>query len=441
MKRALYTDLLKWKEDPQRKPMLLYGARQVGKTYLIKEFGKREFKNFVYINCDKNLPLESIFKEDYNIDRILDGIRILTNEEIKPFETLLFFDEVQEMPQIVTSLKYFCEEARDYCIVAAGSLLGVIDLKGFSFPVGKVDILHLYPMTYIEFLWAMGENKKAELLENNLNEDLINNLLPLYIDYLRQYYFVGGMPEAVKLYVENKNVEKVREIQNNILDGYYSDIAKHAGKDAPRCRMVLDSLPSQLAKENKKFIYGAIKKGARAKEFETAIQWLIDAGIIYKVNRITKVALPLKFYIDLDNFKLFLLDVGLLGALLDTPAANIMIGDNIFSEYKGAFTENYVLTQLIPNKDIIIGYYSKINSTLEIDFVVQSDGKILPVEVKAEENVKSKSLNQFINREENGKGLKGYRFSMKGFKDQLWMKNIPLVAIPSIFTHLGEIEF
>lgn len=432
MKRTLYADLLRWKEDSRRKPLLVYGARQVGKTYLIKEFGNREFSNMVYINCDKNKPLERLFEENYNIERLLEGLRILTNEDINPITTLIFFDEVQEIPQIVTSLKYFCEEARDFCIVAAGSLLGVLDLKGFSFPVGKVDILHLYPMTFIEFLWAMGETKKAELLESKSNEDLINIFLPLYIDYLRQYYLVGGMPEAVKEYMENKNIDKVREIQNTILTGYYSDIAKHAGNDAYRCRMVLDSLPSQLAKENKKFVYGAIKKGGRAKEFEAAIQWLIDAGMIYKVNRLTKVVLPLKFYIDLDAFKLFLLDIGLLGALLDTPPSEILIGDNIFSEYKGAFTENYVLTQLIPQKDIVVGYYSKPNSTLEIDFVIQKSGEIYPIEVKAEGNVRSKSLSQFIKGEEEGKGLKGYRFSMKGFKDQEWMKNIPLPGIQTL---------
>ena len=433
MKRTLYSDLLKWKGNPQRKPLLIYGARQVGKTYLVREFGKNEFRNLVYINCDKNKPVENLFGEDYNVSRILNGLSVLNNTDIEPNKTLIFFDEVQEIPAIINALKYFCEEARDYCVIAAGSLLGVMDLKGYSFPVGKVDILHLYPMTYIEFLWAMGETKKADLLTHISDENLINDVLPLYINLLRQYYFTGGMPEAVKEFIIGKNSEKVREIQKSIIEGYYSDIAKHAGKDAPRCRMVLDSLPSQLAKENKKFIYGAIKKGARAKEFESAIQWLLDAGIVYKVNRLNKIAVPLKFYIDFDAFKLFLLDVGLLGALLDTPPSVIMIGKDIFSEYKGAFTENYVLTQLVPQKDTIIGYYSKTSSTLEIDFVVQIDGKIFPIEVKAEENVRSKSLSQFINYEEDGKDLKGYRLSMKGFRDQGWMKNLPLVAIPLLF--------
>ena len=433
MKRALYSDLVKWKDNSQRKPLLIYGARQVGKTYLVKEFGNNEFQNLLYINCDRNIPLENLFKEDYNIPRIIEGLTVLYNTEIEPGRTLIFFDEVQEIPAIVSSFKYFCEEAKEYCVVAAGSLLGVLDLKGYSFPVGKVDILHLYPMTYVEFLWAIGETRKADLLVSLSDEDLINDILPFYTHLLRQYYFTGGMPEAVEEFVANKNIEKVRTIQNAIIDGYYSDIAKHAGKEAPRCRMVLDSLPAQLAKENKKFIYGAIKKGARAKEFEIAIQWLVDAGMVYKVNRLNKVEMPLKFYIDLDAFKLFLLDIGLLGALLDTPPSKIMIGDGIFSEYKGAFTENYLLTQLVPRKDIVIGYFSKSNSTLEIDFVVQEAGRILPIEVKAEENVRSKSLSQFINSEEEGKGLKGFRFSMKGFKDQDWMKNIPLIGIPYLF--------
>lgn len=432
MKRALYSDLLRWKDKSDRKPLLLYGARQVGKTYLLKEFGKKEFKTLIYLNCDKNKPLEGIFNEDYDVDRIIKGLEVLAGQDISSCDSLIFFDEVQEIPQIVTSLKYFCENAPQYHIVAAGSLLGVHDLKGYSFPVGKVDILYLYPLTYEEYLWACNEENKALILHKSEERGLVNNLLPQYIESLRQYYFVGGMPEAVARYIEDKDIKGVREIQRNIISGYYADISKHAGKEAPKCRLILDNIPSQLAKENKKYIYGAIKKGARAKEFENAIQWLVDAGIIYKINRVSKVDVPLKFYLDLDAFKLFILDVGLLGAMLDTPAEEILVGNKIFSEYKGAFTENYVIEQLVPNKELSVVYYSKPNSTLELDFVVQKGSHIYPIEVKAEENVRSKSLRQFIDVETSG-SLRGIRVSMKGFESQNWMENIPLPGVVGIF--------
>ena len=260
MEREIYKKLVEWKDNGSRKPLLLYGARQVGKTFILKEFGKNEFQNMIYVNCDKNHPVANLFSQNYDINRILTGLSLIYNDKILPGETLIFFDEVQEIPEIVSSLKYFCENAAEYCVVAAGSLLGVYDLKEFSFPVGKVDILHLYPMTFVEFLKASGEEKKAELIESRGNVDMINNLLPLYIQFLRQYYFVGGMPEAVKKWIDSKDVAEIRKIQNAIVDGYYADIAKHAGADATKCRMVLNSIPSQLAKENKKFIFGALKK-------------------------------------------------------------------------------------------------------------------------------------------------------------------------------------
>lgn len=429
MKRNIYRDLLNWKNNPDRKPLLLYGARQVGKTYVLKEFGRKEYGNLVYINCDKNPPVANLFKSDFNISRILEGLKLITNEEIEPESTLLFFDEIQEIPEIVSSLKYFCENAPAYNVVGAGSLLGVYDLKGASFPVGKVDILHLYPMNFIEFLEGIGEEKKAEILRNKKNEELLNSLLPVYVELLRKYYYVGGMPEAVKKYADSGNNAEVRKIQKNILEGYYADIAKHSGNEAPRCRMVMDSIPSQLSRENKKFVYGAIKKGGRAKEFERAIQWLVDAGIVYKVNRFSKVSLPLKFYVDIDSFKLYLLDIGLLGAMVDTPAAEILLGDKVFSEYKGAFSENYVLSQLVAIHDIVIGYFSKDNSTLEIDIIVQKGNRIYPIEVKAEENVKSKSLRQFVTIDNKEEGQRGYRLSMKPIIHQEWMSNYPLPAV------------
>ena len=408
---------------------MLYGARQVGKTYILKEFGHNEFENMVYINCYKNQAIAALFEEDKDVDRLLLGLSALSGEEIRKRTTLIFLDEVQEVPDVIASLKYFCEDAPEIAIAVAGSLLGVVNMEGRSFPTGKVNILHMYPMTYPEFLEASGEEKLLELLEDKRNQSIVNSLISKYIDLLRQYYYVGGMPEAVLEFVENRNLERVREIQKEILTAYNADIAKHAGKETQKARAVFEAIPAQLARENKKFIFGVLKKGARAAEYESAIQWLVDTGLIYKVNRLTKVELPVKFYAEKDTFKLFLLDVGLLGAMVDVAPSLVLIGNNIFSEYKGAFTENYVLTQMKCIKNLQIGYYSKDNSTMEIDFIVQAGDQLLPIEVKAEENVKSKSLRQFIVIDNAGKNMKGYRFSMLGFSDQNWMENIPLCAV------------
>lgn len=429
MRRSIYNQLLIWKESTNRKPLMLYGARQVGKTYILKEFGRKEFDNMVYVNCYLNPAIKTLFSQDKDIDRILLGLSALSGEEIKPGRTMVFLDEVQEVPEVVASLKYFCEDARDIYVVVAGSLLGVLNMEGCPFPTGKVDIMHMYPMTYVEFLEALGEDQKLNLLDAGQQESTVNSILPNYIELLRQYYFVGGMPEAVAEFVKSRNPEAVRQIQLNILSAYEADIAKHAGNDTQRARMVFQSIPSQLAKENKKFIFGAIKKGARAGEYERAIQWLVDAGLIYKVCRLSKVAIPLSFYMEKDAFKLFLLDVGLLGAMSQVPPALMLIGNNVFSEFKGAFTENYVLTQMIVNPATVVGYYSKENSTMELDFVVQAGSRLLPIEVKAEENVKSKSLRQFITVDSAGSGLHGFRFSMKGYESQEWISNIPLFAV------------
>ena len=302
-------------------------------------------------------------------------------------------------------------------------------MEGRSFPTGKVDILHMHPMTFVEFLDAMGEEKLREILTDPLQKELVNALLPKYVEMLRQYYFVGGMPEAVVEFVHSRTPEYVRKVQLDILSAYDADIAKHAGKDTAKARMVFQSIPAQLAKENKKFIFGALRKGARAAEYEDAIQWLADAGLVYKVPRLTKVSIPLKFYMEKDAFKLFLLDVGLLGAMAQIPPAMMLIGNNVFSEYKGAFTENYVLTQIVAVPDIVTGYYSKDNSTLELDFIVQAGERLLPVEVKAEENVRSRSLRQFITVDSAGSGFHGVRFSMKGYVAQDWMENVPLCAV------------
>lgn len=429
MERSMYKQLLKWKESPTRKPLMLYGARQVGKTYILKKFGEREYENIVYINCYLNQSIKSLFSEDKEVSRILLGLSALSGQEIKPEKTLIFLDEVQDIPEVIAALKYFCEDAPEIHMVVAGSLLGVLNMHGYPFPTGKVDILHMFPMTFMEFLCAVGEAKKAEVLEMKDQESTVNALLPKYIDLLRQYYFVGGMPEAVLQFVESRNLEAVRQIQINILHAYDADIAKHAGGDTQKARMVFQSIPSQLAKENKKFLFNVLKKGARSAEYENAIQWLVDAGLVYKVCRLSKVALPLKFYIEKDAFKLFLLDVGLLGAMAQAPASLMLIDNNVFSEFKGAFTENYVLTQMVERNDIVIGYYAKENSTLEIDFVVQVASKILPIEVKAEENVRSKSLRQFVTIDNANQDMTGYRFSMKGYQHQDWMDNIPLPAV------------
>ncbi len=427
MRRDIYNRLKDWKLSDNRKPLIMYGARQVGKTYIIKEFGKHEFANMVYVNCYKNETIAQLFQEDVNIDRILIGLSAFTRQAITPGKTLVFLDEIQEIPPVLSSLKYFCENKPELHVIVAGSLLGVMNMKGESYPVGKVDIMHLYPMTYEEYLLANNEEQLVDILKLG-DKVLINSLAPKYIDYLRQYYFVGGMPEAVLNFTLHHDPMKVRDIQQNILTAYEADISKHTADQTQRVRMVWQSIPAQLARENKKFVYGAVRKGARAKDFEIAIQWLIDAGLVHKVERTREAKVPLKFYADMEAFKLYLLDVGLLGALTMTPPDQILIGDNVFSEYKGAFTENFVLQEMKTIPNLPVYYYSKDNSTQEIDFIAQAGSNVLPIEVKAEVNVKAKSLSAFINHDFASLHLKGIRFSMLGFHDQGWMENVPLFA-------------
>ena len=438
MKRTLYHTLLKWKTDTSRKPLMLYGARQVGKTYLLKEFGRNEFENTVYINCYKNAEVETLFRDNADISRILLGLSAIAEQDIIPGKTFLIMDEAQDIPEVVASLKYFCEDMPELHVAVAGSLLGVLNMTGISFPTGKVDIMHLHPMTFIEFIDALGETRKKDLLENEGTQDLVNAILPKYTELLRQYYFVGGMPEAILEFIHSKSPEKVRKIQTDILAAYDADISKHAGAQTQRARMVFESIPSQLARENKKFVFGAVRKGARAADFEIAIQWLVDAGLVYKVNRVSKAAIPLNFYKDSNVFKLFLLDVGLLGAMSNTPPSIMLIGNNIFEEFKGAFTENFVLTQIMPEPGCVVAYYSKENSSVEVDFIVQAANHVLPIEVKAEDNVKSKSLRQFVTIDNSGKDMHGYRFSMKGFAEQDWMSNIPLFAVSPFIQRLNN---
>ena len=429
MERSIIEQLKEWKNSPLRKPLILAGARQVGKTYILKEFGKREYKHVAYVNCDNDPDVAGLFAEDYDMKRVLLVIGALTGQPIIPGETLIILDEIQELPKGLSALKYFCEDAPEYHVAVAGSLLGVALHRGESAPVGKADIIRLFPMSFEEYLMARGEEQVLKIL---LSKDwtTISLLHEKLTKLLREYYFVGGMPEAVTTFLETNDANQVRRVQENILFLYRSDISKHvSAEEATRIGMVWQSIPSQLAKENKKFVYGAVRKGARAKDFETAIQWLVDAGLIYKVSRVREVGMPLKFYEDANAFKLFLLDVGLLGAISEMEPAQMLMSNNAMTESKGAFTENYVLSQLKTLSGIATYYYSREDSRLEVDFVVQHQGHVIPVEVKAEENLKSKSLKAFMDKHEN---LHAVRLSMSPYREQDWLTNYPLYAVREI---------
>ncbi|MCD8347508.1 MAG: ATP-binding protein [Lachnospiraceae bacterium] len=428
MFRAAMTDLYRWKEKKNRKPLILKGARQTGKTWLMREFGKTQFKKTAYINFDSDVRIRQIFDQDYDIPRILRMINIESGVAITPEDTLIIFDEVQEAPKAISSLKYFCENAPEYAVVAAGSLLGVSIHEGISFPVGKVDTLKIYPMSFYEFLLAVGEKGLADLL-NQKDYTSINIFSDKYIHWLKLYYYIGGMPEAVQDYTVHQDIFSVREIQNQILELYESDFSKHTPTgELARLRMVWNSIPGQLAKENKKFFFGQIRPGARAKDFELAIEWLLDCGLIQKVYRVQKPAIPLKSYIDFSTFKIYLLDVGLLGAMSELEAQTILAGNDLFTEFKGALTEQYVLQQLISDTDYTPYYYSA-SSHNEIDFMVQKNGSIVPVEVKAEENLKAKSLKAYCDKYNPAYAV---RTSMANYKEQDWMTNLPLYAVRNL---------
>lgn len=424
MKRLIINQLISWKENSQRKPLILNGARQVGKTYILKAFGKLHYQNVAYVNLDSQKELAKVFEQDFNVTRIIRSLSAFLNIHIEPQHTLIVLDEVQECPAALHALKYFCEDAPEYHVVVAGSLLGISLHGNSSFPVGKVDMLRMFPLTFEEFLMALGEEQLIKLMKDGETE-VIDTLSGRFVDCLRQYYYTGGMPAVVKEYITSGNLQSVRQLQKQILFDYRRDFSKHApAEQVPRINLVWDSIPAQLARENKKFIYGALKKGGRAKEFEMAIQWLIDAGLVYRVYRANKPSLPLKFYEDLSAFKLFSLDVGLMGAMADSPAEAVLVNNQAFVEYKGAMTELYVLTQLQPT-GIPIYYYSSNDSLSEIDFLVQSGARIVPIEVKAEVNVKSKSLSAFIQKHPD---LTGLRLSLLPFQTQDWMENRPLYA-------------
>lgn len=430
MYREELRKLEEWKNSKSRMPLIIKGARQVGKTWLMQEFGKKYYKKVAYVNFDGNERMERLFQGDFDIERLIQGLKIETGVDIKKEDTLLIFDEVQEVPKALTSLKYFYENAREYNIIAAGSLLGVALHEGTSFPVGKVDFMDLYPLNFKEFLLALGEEKLVELLEKK-DWKLIGIFKDKLIDLLRQYYFIGGMPAAVERYVDTKDLKQVRKIQNQLLKAYEEDFSKHAPNEiVPRLRMLWNSIPSQLAKENKKFIYGLIKEGARAKEYELALSWLVDCGLVYKVDRIKKPNIPLIAYQDISAFKLYMLDVGLLGAMANIDEKILLEGSKIFTEFKGSLTEQFVLTELKSNKDISVFYWSAERATAEVDFIIQLGTDVIPIEVKAEQNLKAKSLKEFVNKYGTTKNV---RTSMAEYKKDEWLTNIPLYAI-------GEIE-
>jgi len=426
MERLVIQQFIDWKNKKDRKPLVLNGARQVGKTWLLREFARREYKKEAYIVCRKNDVVKQVFSKDFNIERILRALSALTSVDITPGDTLIILDEVQDVPEAIESLKYFCEEAPDYHIAVAGSMLGISIHEGVSYPVGKVDEIDVFPMSFEEFLLAKGESEACKLL---LNKDfLTTNLIhEKYVDLLRQYYYVGGMPEVVKEYVETGSLKNVRNKQTAILHGYELDFSKHAPKEQlERIRMVWKSIPSQLFRENKKFIYSALRKGARANDFEIAIQWLVDSGLAYKVSRCTKVALPLDIYEDLSSFKLYTIDVGLLGAMVKTEPVQILVNNNVFTEFKGGMTEQYVLQQMKTHGVDPIFYHKTDDSRLELDFVIQREAAVLPIEVKAEGNVRANSLTTLL---KNTPELRAARFSMLPYKEQDQMINIPLYAV------------
>ena len=429
MYRIAIEKLYKWKESVRRKPLIIEGARQVGKTWLMKEFGKQAYEDTVYINFDSNSRMADLFASDLDTERLIMGLELYVGHKITPDNTLLIFDEVQEVPRALASLKYFYENAPEYHIVCAGSLLGIALHQGTSFPVGKVDFLKLYPLSFSEFLMAIGNERFAELLKKQ-DYEMITSFKQTYIDALKHYYFVGGMPEAVQSFAESKDFNEVREIQKRILAAYEQDFSKHAPNEiVPKIRMLWNSIPSQLARENKKFIYGLVREGARAREYEAAIMWLSDCGLVHKVSRVNAVSIPLKAYEDLKAFKLFVLDVGLLGCMTGLRQRTLLDGDDLFVEFKGALTEQYVCQQLKTIEDLGVYYYTNDRGSCEIDFVIDTGEQIIPIEVKAETNLRAKSLKTYKEKFEPELSV---RTSMADYKKEDWLVNLPLYTIENI---------
>lgn len=426
MQRFAMDKLLHWKDKDNRKPLVIMGARQVGKTWLMKEFGKTYYKKVAYISFYNNDRMDQVFQMDFDVERIIMNLNIESGTVITPGDTLIILDEIQNSLKALESLKYFCEEAPEYHIVVAGSLLGVAIHEGVSYPVGKVDLLDLYPLSFREFLCAMGENALSDALATR-DYTIIDNFSEKYLFWMKNYYYVGGMPGVVEEFRMHRDYNEVRQIQSDIIRQYEGDFGKHIdAKTLPRIRMVWDSIPMQLAKENKKFFFGQIKKGARSSEYEIAIQWLIDCGLIHKVNRVNEPHMPLKAYKSMNAYKLFMLDVGLLGALSELTAESILEGNDIFVEFKGALTEQYVLQQLICDTEYTPYYFGTEKSTFEQDFLIQKGKDIIPIEVKAEGNIRSQSLKAYCDKYHPRKAV---RFSTLNYVDQGWLVNIPLYAV------------
>ena len=429
MYRNAMNDLYKWKAKKDKKPLIIRGARQVGKTWLMREFGRIAFDDMVYINFDNNSQMKELFSLDMRIERIITGLELYVGHKIEPLNTLLVFDEVQEVPQALAALKYFNENAPEYLIVCAGSLLGVALHGGTSFPVGKVEFLDLYPLSFTEFMRAMGRELFVELLEK---QDFVmaTTFKQEFIDLLKHYYYVGGMPEVVRNFAADKDFGEVREIQQRILDSYEQDFSKHAPNEiVPRIRMLWNSIPAQLTKENKKFVYGIIKDGARAKDYELALMWLSDCGLVHKVHRVTAPHIPLKAYEDLKAFKLFVLDVGLLSCMVRLNQKVLLSGNELFIEFKGALTEQYVLQQLKTLKNLAAYYWTNDRGSAEIDFLVDNGIDVMPIEVKAETNLKAKSLKTYC---EKFKPNKAIRTSMSDYRQEEWLLNLPLWAVETL---------
>ena len=426
MYRSAMEQLNKWKQKTNKKPLIIRGARQAGKTWLMKEFGKTAYEKTVYINFDNNLQMKELFSLDMRIDRIIMGIELYVGHKISPHNTLLIFDEVQEVPKALSSLKYFNETAPEYQIICAGSLLGIALHQGTSFPVGKVEFMDLYPLSFTEFMRAMGKEQFVDLLDKG-DFEMATMFRQDYVDLLKYYYYVGGMPEVVQSFVDNRDFNEAREIQERILAAYEQDFSKHAPNEAvPRIRMLWNSIPAQLTKENKKFIYGIIKEGARAKDYETALMWLTDCGLVHKVYRVTAPSIPLKAYEDLKAFKLFLADVGLLGCMVRLNQSVLLDRNELFKEFKGALTEQYVLQQLKTVKGVDTYYWTNDRGNAEIDFLIDTGNEVVPIEVKAETNLKAKSLKTFCEKYNPKMAI---RTSMTDYKQEDWLLNLPLWAV------------
>ncbi len=429
MKRYKFKDLKAWKDSRDRKPLIVRGARQVGKTWLIRQFGEMEYSNCVYVNFEDASSIQEMFTQDFDIDRIIQILELYSREKISADNTLIIFDEIQEAPRAITSLKYFYEKAPEYHVIAAGSLLGMGLHKNVSFPVGKVNFMNLRPLTFCEFLEALDEAPLAEAIIK-CHWNILTPFNDKLTNYLKTYYYVGGMPEVVDTYAKTKDFTMVRNKQNDILKSYVADFSKHAPLEVvARINMIWKSLPSQLAKENKKFIYGVMREGARAKEFELAIQWLCDTGIVLKSNRVSKPHIPLIAYEEAAIFKLFLLDIGLLSAMCALDLSVLLEKNRIFTEFKGALTEQYVLQELRNNEEAYIGYWTNEKSTAEVDFVVQFSNKVIPIEIKAATNVRSKSFKHFYDKYQPEYAVRG---SMLPYTKESWFDNIPLYGICAV---------